>query len=45
MVVEVAGMVVVEHGLPAFLQSCLQTGRYGTGMQPRVTDGGAGHLF
>jgi hypothetical protein len=38
-------MVVVEHGLPAFLQSCLQTGRHGTGMQPRVTDGGAGHLF
>lgn len=43
-VVEVVGMVVVEHGLPPFLQSGLQTRRHGTGMQPRVTDGGAGHL-
>jgi len=41
----VVGMEVVEHALPPFLQSCLQTGRHGTGMQPRVTDSGAGRLL
>lgn len=44
-VVVVVGMEVVEHPLPPFLQTCVQTGRHGTGVQPRITDGGVGNLF